>query len=347
MRRRLKHAVDATALALLLHSASALAGDLWISPAEIAALPRTGPAWDALLREASATLGAPDLADQDSRANVRLLAKALVSVRTDDAGLRDEVLAALDAVRGTERGASALAVCRELTGYLLAADIVGLDPPRRAAFSRWLRELRSSRFDGQTIAEIHERRPNNWGTHAGASRIAMALYLGDLRELTRAIDVFRGWLGEPGAYTGFRFGSPDWQPEHGPVFGINPVGTTRHGRSLDGVLPDDQRRAGRFRWPPPRENYVYEALQGAITQAQLLDRAGFDAWAWGERALLRAFEWLYDIADFPAAGDDSWQPHLINWAYCTHFPVSVPARPGKAVGYTDWTLAAGGCRDGR
>ena len=43
----------------------------------------------------------------------------------------------------------------------------------------------------------------------------------------------------------------------------------------DGVLPDDQRRSGGFVWPPTKENYVWEALQGAIAQAVILHRAGF------------------------------------------------------------------------
>ena len=62
---------------------------------------------------------------------------------------------------------------------------------------------------------------------------------------------------------------------------------THRGHSIDGVLPDDQRRGGPFEWPPPRENYVYEALQGATVQAALLSRAGYDAWDWGDQALLR------------------------------------------------------------
>ena len=55
------------------------------------------------------------------------------------------------------------------------------------------------------------------------------------------------------------------------------------------------------------------------------------------RALLRAFRWLHDEADFPAEGDDTWLPHLVNDAYGTTFPAPVPSRPGKAMGFSDWT----------
>jgi hypothetical protein len=53
--------------------------------------------------------------------------------------------------------------------------------------------------------------------------------------------------------------------------------------------------------------------------------------------LLRAFEWLYNQADFPAQGDDTWEPYIVNHFYATGFFAPVPANPGKNVGWTDWT----------
>jgi hypothetical protein len=150
--------------------------------------------------------------------------------------------------------------------------------------------------------------------------------------------VFKGWLGDPKSYDGFEFRQTWWQADPARPLGINAPGTRKQGHSIDGVLPDDQRRGGPFEWPPPRENYVYEALQGALAQAVLLHRAGYtDVWDWGDRALLRAFRWLHEEADFPAEGDDTWQPHLINFYYGTSFPAPLPTRPGKNVGWTGWT----------
>jgi len=106
---------------------------------------------------------------------------------------------------------------------------------------------------------------------------------------------------------------------------------------VDGVLPDDQRRSGCFSWPPPKENYVYEGLQGALAQAIILSRQGYDVWNWRDKALLRAFQWLDQEARFPATADDSWQPHLVNFYYRTAFPAPIPSSPGKNVGWTDWT----------
>ncbi len=312
---------------------------LWISREEVRGLPMSGAAWEALVAQARLPADRADLADQDDPSNVRVLAKALYFARTGDPAAAREVERACERIQGTETNASALAVSRELMTYVIAADLVGLDGEARARFERWLRSVSARSLRGRTLAETHEERPNNWGTHAGATRIAIAAYLGDAAELERAAHVFRGWTGERDGWQGFRFGAEDWQPEEGRRFAVNPRGTVRAGHDLGGVLPDDQRRSGPLRWPPPKENYVYEALQGAVAQAVLLERLGFDAFSWGDRALLRAFEWLHDEADFPATGDDTWLPHVVNGAYGTTFPAPIPARPGKAIGFTDWTHA--------
>ncbi|MCR9096908.1 MAG: alginate lyase family protein [bacterium] len=312
---------------------------VWLSAEELAALPTSGPAWEALRRAAQSPTNRPDLSDQDDATNVRVLAKALVAARTGDEDLRREVVRALERARGTERGASVLAVARELIAYVVAADLIGLDGPDRAAFVAWLEDVRDREFHHRTLRSTHEDRPNNWGTHAGASRLAVAIYLGDQDEIARAAWVFRGWVGETRGWHGFEFGRLWWQSSYLWRYGINPAGATYRGHSIDGVLPDDQRRGGPFTWPPPKENYVYEALQGAVVQAALLSRAGYDAWEWGDRAILRAFRWLHDEASFPAVGDDTWLPHIVNRIYGTSFPAPSPSRPGKGIGFSDWTHA--------
>ena len=82
---------------------------------------------------------------------------------------------------------------------------------------------------------------------------------------------------------------------------------------------------------------MYEALQGAIAQAVILSRAGYDSWNWGDKALLRAYTWLHDVANYPADGDDRWQMHLVNHYYGTSFPSDAQTRPGKNMGFTEWT----------
>jgi len=242
---------------------------------------------------------------------------------------------------GTEAGGRTLALGRNLVAYVIAADLIGLrefSASKDTAFRVWLADVRTKTLDGKTLISTNEERPNNWGTHAGASRVAADLYLGASSDLARAAVVFKGWLGDRSAYSGFKFGDLSWQADRSNPVGVNPVGATIQGHNVDGVLPDDQRRGGGFTWPPPKENYVWEALQGALVEAQLLSRAGYPAWEWQDRALLRAVTWLHEQAKYPAGGDDSWQPWLVNAAYGTAFPAG-SASPGKNMGWTDWTHA--------
>ena len=313
---------------------AAAAGGLWLSADEVRALPMSGSAWAALEDDAYGSWGSADVQDQNSDHDVDVLAGALVAVRTGDGALRSRVEDALADVPGTESGGRTLALGRNLPGYVLAADLVGY---RDAAFVRWVDEVRTRSLSGRTLISTHEDRPNNWGTHAGAARIAAALYLGDDADLARAADVFAGWLGDRGRYAGFDYGDLAWQCDPDRPVGINPVGCTIDGHDVGGVIPDDQRRGGGFSWPPPAENYVWEALQGAVVQAELLDRAGYDAWSWSDQALVRSVEWLHVHAGYPAEGDDTWIPWLVNHATGSRFPAPSPTNPGKNLGYTDWT----------
>ena len=70
----------------------------------------------------------------------------------------------------------------------------------------------------------------------------------------------------------------------------------------------------------------------------MLDRVGYDVWNWEDKALLRAFSWLYQEAGHEAQKDDSWETYVINYYYDVDFPVETPSRPGKGIGFTDWIL---------
>jgi hypothetical protein len=288
--------------------------------------------------------GPPRLAEQEDPANICVMANALVFARIGQLRYRSSVESAIRAIVGGPpyRG-RALALGRELAAYVIAADLIQLhdaDPVLDRAFRGTLAELLTTptRPGPRTLVECHEQRPNNWGTHCGASRAAIAAYLGDTAQLDRVAAVFRGWLGDRASYAGFTYGDGSWQCDPEKPVGINPRGCVREGHSIDGVLPEEQRRAGGgFRWPPPREPYVWGGLSGALTTAIILDRAGYDVWNWQDKALLRAFDWLYTEARFPAEGDDTWQPYVVNFFYQRSFPAPVPARPGKQAGWTDWT----------
>jgi hypothetical protein len=312
-------------------------GGIWISKAELASKPTSGSAWRRLKDAADRDAGVPNIKDQQQMNNVYVLAKALVYARTGRESYRTEVRAQCMAAIGTEVGGRTLALGRELAAYVIAADLVGLEADEDLRFRSWLRSCLSEDLAGLTLRSTHEKRPNNWGTHAGASRAAVAAYLGDRIELDRTAKVFRGWLGDRRAYTGFHFGNTSWQFNVDKPVGINKRGAMKDGHSIDGVLPDDQRRSGEFLWPPPQENYVYEGLQGAIVQAVILSRAGYDVWNWSDQAMLRAYEWLAKEAVYPASGDDKWQMPVIEYYYHPELWHGGSVSCGKNMAWTDWT----------
>jgi hypothetical protein len=287
---------------------------------------------------------AADIANQDSDHDVKTLAAALVYARTGDASYRIRAADAIVAAIGTEHGGRTLALGRNLVSYVIAADLIDLkryDLAKDQQFRAWLSAVRTEELDGKTLISTHEDRPNNWGTHAGASRVAADIYLGDTADLARAAQVFKGWLGDRSAYAGFTYGDLSWQADPAKPVGVNPPGAVKLGHPIDGALPDDMRRGCSVRWPPCETGYAWEAMQGAIVQAELLSRAGYDVWNWQNQALLRATQFLYnldkEIGGWWAAGDDTWQPWVINKAYGTSFLAG--SGIGKNMGWTDWTHA--------
>jgi len=322
--------------------ANAQSKGIWMSASEIASLPTSGAAWANLKAEADQPTGKPDLSNQDDPTNVRVLAKALVYARTKQESYRTEVINACMAAMNTEDGGRTLALARELAAYVIAADLVVLPPDKDEIFRAWLRSVRTKVLDSKTLQSTHEERGNNWGTNAGGARAAVAVYLGDQAEIERTAKVFNGWLGDRASYAGFKFGDLSWQADPKNPVGINPPGATKDGHSIDGVLPDDQRRAGGFKWPPPKENYVYGALQGVLVQANILHRAGYDTWNWSNKAILRAFQWTHYQANFPPTGDDTWVLPVVDHVYGTNFWNGAPTSPGKSMGWTDWTHSRAG-----
>lgn len=313
---------------------------IWVSPAELSALPMSGPAWSDLLSYASRSC-TPDLSNQDDACNVIVMAKALAFARTGQTAYRDGAINAVRTVTtgNTESGGRTLALGRELAAYVIAADLIDLktaDPSLDTVFRAKLRELLTKTLDSKTLISCHEGRPNNWGTMCGGSRAAVAVYLGDQAMLDRVALVFEGYLGDRGAYAGFDYGDLSWQCDASSPVGINPTGCTKSGHSIDGALPEEMRRAGGFTWPPGETGYAWEGLQGVVVQAEILHRAGYPAWQWSDRAVCRAVQFLYSIGWQPS-GDDPWQIPLVNLRCGTSYAVSSLGSPGKIAGFTGYT----------
>lgn len=331
---------------MIVQSAHATTKGIWLSTAEIQSKPMSGPAWDNLVKYAKGSWGSAKLSDQDSNHDVFTLAGAIYYVRTGDTTMRDKVASALFSIPETENGGRTLALGRNLVSYIIAADLIDLasyNPSKEQTWRTWLSNVRNETLDGLTLIRTHEQRPNNWGTNAGASRIAADMYLGDTTDLAKAAKVFQGWLGDRSAYASFKWGDLSWQCDPKAPVGVNPS-CIKSGHNIDGALPDDMRRGGSFTWPPKYTNYAWGALGPALVEGTLLERAGYPAYTWSNSALKRAVSFMDRLdKEFPstgwwASGDDEWAAHLANYAYPGNgWKEKTPARYGKSMGWTDYT----------
>jgi len=321
---------------------------IWLSPTEILALPASGPPFIAVKAAADkADWGLANVRDSTYAHNINCLAGALMTVRLGDDKYATKTAAELRKLIGTENGGKlggqvpVLAVGRKLGSYVVAADLIGFREP---GWVQWLTALRTKQLQdssgfGGSLVGCHEKRPNNFGTHAGWSRIAADVYLGSA-DLAHAVQVLRGWLGDRASYAGFKWTDTNWHADPVAERGVNAKGVMRLGHPIGGVLPEDQRRAGSFTWPPPCENYVRGALGPVFSSLWVLGRNGYaDASGWSDSAARRAAEW-YVAQGCSFTGDDGWQPFLIRKLYPG---VAVPGgsvtAKGKSMSWAGWTHA--------
>ena len=156
-------AVLAFGIALPMSPAPARAATIGMitSPAELSALPMSGPAWDRMKAAADGSLGAPDIADFNSTHDVLTLAVALVYGRTGIQSYRVKAADAIMSAIGTEDGGEAVMLGRNLISYIIAADLIdfaSFDPGREAQFRSWLSAVRFEVFsDGSIVSEDSKR----------------------------------------------------------------------------------------------------------------------------------------------------------------------------------------------
>ena len=272
--------------------------DLWTSAEELAGKPTSGEAWDAVWSAAEdACPGEANLANQDSNANVQILAAAIAYARLREEEpesaqrMRSKVIDALERLvnDGNPREAigcpagcgkavnETLAWGREAGAYVLAADLVRYRTPR---FESWLRELAEVYVacDGRTMLDAFEQRPNNWGLMNFGSLVALYAYLGDTDRLEYVRSYFeRGLAGElpdcadvgPEIPCFIWGGGRDpeekdmtWHSDRSRPALIAPAAVIRIGDSeieLDGLIPDDQRR-GCSLCPPENADAFCESV---------------------------------------------------------------------------------------
>ncbi len=328
-------------------------GGLWRSPEELAELPITGGPWQRLEAMAADGPGRPtDVSDQDSEHGLRTMAVALVAARLDRDADRAIVRDAIDSVIDTESGETGghgernriLGVGRNLASYVIAADLIDLrsfDRPLDDRFRTWLRTLMTepptSANPELTLPALDQADPGNWGAYAGASRAAAALYLGDPAEVQQSADALRRYVGDGIGFTWRDDRDLSWASDPAAPTPINPAGASRDGNDIGGIIVADMRRGDGYRWPPTLTRYPREALVGRSIQAELLARAGYPAFEWGDRGLLRGAQRILALDGL----DDEWYEPVINayWLLDARFgglPLEEPAT-GRTVAGVDWT----------
>ena len=360
----------ATAAAVPPRPAAARSDGIWVDAPTVRSGPTSGPAWEQVLADAEADPGTADVADQDSGHDVATLAAALACARTASPELCDKARSGLASAIGTERDGRWLAVGRNLTAYVIAADVLDLradgDPASTGSrVEAWLRgfgtEQLTDNTSGAPIGFIPFASGSNASAQEGAAFAAVAAYLGDRDALGRAWDAFRTYVCDPGApdrehidlHRGVEGG---WAYDDRRPCAVNPPATTKEvpegrpgageERPIGGAIINDMARGGDFAWPPRTTQYPWVGLEGLVPAAVILERAGYPAFAAGDRAVLRAVQYLWDLKVSAESGRwfrerrASEILQLVNVAYGEHFEIDLPAGAGRTVGYTDWTHAS-------
>ena len=369
------------------------AGEMLISQARLATLPASGAPWTYMLAQAdealtfinvnpaSPTNNSPWLPNFDSssatkRIGPMTLACALVYKRVGGASYATKVRDICRFLIGTETMPSndgtaehdaLLATMRQLSSFILAADLIGMDKTltgtrtgwTSVTWQDWLATLPTKTIGTSSaadhMADFNDTRAHNWGAWASATRLAIAIYLKNTSELAITLNNFRRWLGDP-ATTGDWANSLDFDSSYVclPPGGSNPVtdwvavNPASCGTRKDGLIVEDISRsamsyaASGTYYDEVGVAYTLEAYQAQLLAAIMLTQQGYNPWPWQDSALKRIADWLQREAMFPTTTGGSWTELHIAWIPRYFYGVNydrIASRMGNAFGFTDWLYA--------
>lgn len=330
---------------------------IWISQSELMSLPTSGRAWERLVSRANSTIPRDDLSCQDATAPAITMAAALVAARTNDDRLRDKVRDELLRIRGTEAGTTCghpdrnrpLGVGRNLAAYVISADLIGFrsfDPTGEKGWRDWLSRLRSTPLPGGWALNSLDARGDhsNWGAHQAAALTAADAYLGDTAALAVDAAWARAWV-DPGAAKAWIYHTAkhdySWSATGvPPAAPVNPAGAVKQGVTVDGIPLVDMQRGGGFTTGKPiLTNYPRESLVGRTVQFEILARAGYPAYEWGDRGLLRIARRLLALS---RQWESGWYEPRMNayWILEARYGAGLPLEEGavgRQVTGVDWT----------
>ncbi len=332
---------------------------VWISNTDLQNRPTSGAAWNAILSEAASSWGTPDVSNQDSSHDQKVLAGAYACARANQ--YCDKTVQGLKAAIGTESGARWLAIGRNVLGYTIAADVMRnsgrLTGSDLTAVSNWLgsfltRTLADNNGGGQEVLTPFQS-GSNASAQEGAVYIAIARYMGNTTKLNYVWNRYRLYSCDKtnnpetviNITNGFEGG---WSPATNisDACAINPKGSTKSGHNIDGVAINDIVRGGSFTWPPGPTQYLWTGFRGYIDAAVLLNRAGYPALAIKDSAPLRDIQYICYLQNNTPSGwwtlsDGDNAAHLAHSVYGYNFPsgcgIHYPVGSDMILGFTDWT----------
>ncbi len=341
-------------------------GGIWITRSVLMTRPTSGTIWDDLLKQAAADPGTPDIAYQDSQNDVYTLAEALVCARVGQycAKAIGNVVGAI----GTEQGGRWLAVGRNLTSYVISADLLNLraDGNPTSAGTRvqnwiqgFLTEKLADNNTGVLVPFPYFDSGSNASAQQGMAYAAVAAYLDDTTALNNVWNAFRRYACDPSApdpsainlSAGVKY---NWAYDNTHPCAVNPAGTSKMVPAgypgagtvhrIDGSIINDMRRGGYYQWTPGYTSYPWVGMEGFVPAATILYRAGFtSAFSIANNAVLRAADYLWWLRN--ATGYTPWFDgsrsaeivQLVDVVYGATYPHKTPVSKGRTVGFTDWT----------
>ncbi|MBA4156697.1 MAG: Ig-like domain-containing protein [Gemmatimonadetes bacterium] len=348
---------------------------IWISKAELDALPMSGTAWSGTgeLKHTADASWKPEPVEQKGQVfHLQALAGALVYARLSpdpsaEAYRKKVVQAIRDVMAFPDDLSAAISYPNRFLGtWAITADLINLkehDPALDTQFRAWLTYKLDVKYSNKTV-RTQMAHANNQGSWATFSLAAASAYLGDRATLDQLAQRYRRWLGDTSVAFSLKWtgSTQSWQvnPSNSATWvGINSKGAKRDGYNFDGIQPSDQNRGAPEAYEPtnfPNDfssvRYNETSLHGVLGAVLILHRAGYtDLVDGSDQAVLRAAKWIKYAADsFPAKGYEYFTgPHeatrpLINYFYPSASLPSTRERTqlsGSAYGYawTYWTHA--------
>lgn len=345
---------------------------MWINKRELDRLSMSGTQWGHVLTAADmapSQWGDIDIQNNSSAHSVNMMAAALVYARkaghhADAATYRNKVASELRRlVDHPLSEGSITGPARQIGAYAVSADLIDL--PRLDAgldqrFKSWLLAALDkplSGAGGSVRGQAITRGGGNTRMHAAWSVTTAELYRGNRTAVERVnLATMRG------------YGMPvdvklDWTTDAAEVswqltpaierneswYSVHPVGASKDGHNFDGVMPNDYRRNGlytaaTFPGDGSVSSYPDVAMEGLVAFTHVLERAGYPAAAWGDKAVLRAATRLKYLSEKHSA--QGWRyfnnrhqiPVLVNHLYPgTNWPWD-PGQGDRRMNNVAWTM---------